>query len=91
MADEQQITLDLTGAFIKPYNLQLQRVREDDHCQLTVPKHLLDREARIQGMTPAEYMEKFEAVIHYGSFPGFYVLFQRKVEKNKEGTSGQPG
>jgi len=69
------VTIDLQSALTKNYNI---RFNGPYILETTLPKDVLEREARVQGMSLSEYVRSFELIWHYGSFPGMYVEFRRK-------------
>lgn len=44
--------------------------------EITLPREAYEREARIRGLTPEEFMEVYHAVWCYDSFEGLYLRFE---------------
>ncbi|MFA5186383.1 MAG: hypothetical protein WC551_07910 [Patescibacteria group bacterium] len=69
------ITIDLQTSLTKNYNM---RYNGPYILETTLPKDVLEREARVQGVSLSDFVRSFELIWYYGSFPGMYVEFRRK-------------
>jgi len=50
--------------------------------ETTIPKHVIEREARIRGMTVDEFIENYMAEISYNSFRGIHLDFVPVPQKD---------
>jgi len=44
--------------------------------EVSLPKEVIEREARKRGMTLDEFIEKFRAIAHYNAFDGVFYTFE---------------
>ena len=60
-------------AYTRPY-----KIREvgPGSVEVTLPKQVVEKEARRHGLTVAEFVEKFRAVAYYDAFEGVYYRFE---------------
>jgi len=46
--------------------------------EVSIPKEVIEREARKRGLTPGEFREKYTAVALYNDFDGVFYRFEPK-------------
>jgi hypothetical protein len=76
---ERTETLDLNdrNLILKKYRIRVTG-KNGRTIETSVPREVFEREARRQGLTPREALEKLEAVWRYNSFKGLHLSFEPK-------------
>jgi hypothetical protein len=73
--ENRTIKLEDENLFIKIYKLRATG-NQTASIETTIPKEAFEREARRQGMTIKEALEKLRAVWRYNSFRGLHLSFE---------------
>ena len=47
--------------------------------EVTMPRLVIEKEARKHGLTVKEFLEQFRAIAHFNSIEGVLYTFERKV------------
>ena len=84
--ENQTIQLKEDDVIIKRYKVRTAG-NLDASIETTIPREAFEREARRQGMTTQEALEKLAAVWRYNSFQGLHLSFERTVQSSKIGTA----
>lgn len=79
MTKTVELELDDPNLIMKRYKIRLTGA-EGTSLETTIPKEVFEREARKQGMTVVEAVEKLRAVWRYNSFDGLHLKFEPKKE-----------
>ena len=68
------------NAYEKHYKL---RATGEDGLNIvvSVPRIVIEREARLKGLTIEEFIKQYCAVAQYNSFEGIHYMFKEKNEK----------
>ena len=64
-------------AYRKTYRLRLAQGNKRKSIEVTFPYVVIDKEARKYGLTPEEFIKKYQAVAQYNSFDGVMYQFER--------------
>jgi hypothetical protein len=81
MNEKEINTVELTDVnlIIKRYTLRVTG-RNGRTVETSIPREVVEREARRQGLTLTEALERLEAVWRYNSFRGLLLSFEPREE-----------
>jgi len=57
---------------------QIIQIGEKRSCKVTFPYVVVEREARMRGMSIEEFLEKYRAVAYYNDFDGVLYRFEER-------------
>ena len=84
--ENQKILINDENVLMKRYKIRATG-NQTASIETTIPKEVFEREARRQGMTLTEALEKLTAVWRYNSFRGLYLSFEERGKTAKNGTT----
>jgi len=79
---ETTIKIDDTKVIMKRYKLRRVGARKAT-IQITLPREIVEREARRLGITEEEATEKLDGVWKYNDFHGVHLSFEIKKEAQR--------
>jgi len=82
----KKIQINDENVLIKRYKVRATG-NQTASIETTIPKEAFEREARRQGMSIKEALEKLTAVWRYNSFRGLHLSFEKRRKTAKNGTS----
>jgi len=84
--EKQKILINDENVLMKRYKIRATG-NQTASIETTIPKEAFEREARRQGMTIKEALEKLTAVWRYNSFHGLHLSFEQRGKTAKNGTT----
>ena len=75
---------DLEDAYRKTYQMQAVGI-DDNTIRTSVPKQIVEREARRLDIGIKEFIENYRVVWLFNGFPGAWAMFEPKKGKKNEG------
>jgi len=75
-----KINIDLKNSLKRKYKFRFAKPPDKNVVEVTIPKEVLEREARKRGISLEDFVRKYEAEWNFNSFHGLYLTF---VEKGK--------
>ena len=79
----ETVMIDLNKTFTRVYQLRPTGEVGSTTVESSIPREPLEREAKSRGIAIAEFIRNYEIEWHYGDFPGLYVSFRQKDQKEK--------
>lgn len=80
---KQKILINDENVLMKRYKIRATG-NQTASIETTIPKEAFEREARRQGMTIKEALEKLTAVWRYNSFRGLHLSFEEKSTSREQ-------
>jgi hypothetical protein len=77
MKKTQTLDLDDRNLILKRYRIRVTG-KNGRTIETSIPREVFEREARCQGLTLQEALEKLQAVWRYNSFRGLHLSFEPK-------------
>lgn len=81
--EKQNIQLSDKEVIIRRYKIRATG-NQNASIETTIPKEAFEREARRQGMTINEALQKLTAVWRYNSFRGLHLSFEKRRKDAKD-------
>lgn len=70
-------------SYRKRYNIRKSTKKSSKYHEVTIPYEVIEKQARANGMSVEEFVEKFDVEYLFNSFLGVHLNFIRKDENER--------